>query len=53
MRVAEYRRVSIRVDVSLTQEQLSQRMIFTDDRILSFKLHDTGVFRDDIDINVL
>jgi len=43
----------MRVDVSLTQEQVSQRLIFTDDHILSFKPHDTGVFREDIDINVL
>jgi len=45
--------VSIRVDVSLTQEQVSERMLFADDGILPFKLQDTGVFRKDIDINVL
>jgi len=43
----------MRVDVSLTQEQVSQRLIFADDRILSLKPHDTGVFREDIDMNVL
>jgi len=40
-------------DVSLTHEQVSDRLIFVDDRILSFKQHDTGVFHEDIDINVL
>jgi len=43
----------MRADVSLTHEQVCERLIFTDDRILSFKPHDTGVFRKDIDINVL
>jgi len=45
--------VSIRVDGSLTQEHVSERLIFADARILSFKPHDTGVFRQDIDKNVL
>jgi len=53
MRVAEYRSLSMRADVSLTHEQVSERLIFADDRILSFKPHDSGVFREDIDINVL
>jgi len=43
----------MRADVSLTHEEVSARLIFADDRLLSFKLHDTGVFREDIDINVL
>jgi len=43
----------MRADVSLTQEQVSERLIFADDRILSFEPHDTGAFREDIDINVL
>jgi len=43
----------MRADVSLTHEQVSERLIFGDDRILSFKPHDTGVFREDIDIKVL
>jgi len=43
----------MRADVSLTHEQLSERLIFADDRILSFKSHDTEVSREDIDINVL
>jgi len=43
----------MRADVSLTHEQVRERLIFEDDRILSFKPHDTGVFREDIDINVL
>ena len=45
--------MSSRVDVSLTQEQVSERWIFADDRILSFKPYERGVFREDIDINVL
>jgi len=40
------------VDVSLTQEQVSERLIFPDDRILSFKPHDTTLFRQDINSNV-
>jgi len=43
----------MRVDVSLTQEQVSEPLIFADDLILSFKPHDTGVFREDIDIKGL
>jgi len=43
----------MRPDVSRIQEQVRERLIFPDDRILSFKLHDTGVFREEIDINVL
>jgi len=43
----------MRADVSLTHEHVSERLIFADDRILSFKPHDTGVFCEDIDINVL
>jgi len=43
----------MRVDVSLTQEQVREHLIFADDRILSFKPHDTGVFCDNIAINVL
>ena len=43
----------MRADVSLRHEQVSERLMFADDRILSFKPHDTGVFREDIDINVL
>jgi len=43
----------MRVDVNLTQEQVSERLILAYDCILSFKPHDTGVFREDIDINVL
>jgi len=43
----------MRADVSLTHEQVSERLIFADDRILSFKPHDTGAFREDIAINVL
>jgi len=43
----------MRADVSLTHEQVSERLTFADDRILSFKPQDTGVFREDIDINVL
>jgi len=43
----------MRADVSLTHEQVSERLIFRDDRILSFKPHDTRVFREDIDIKVL
>ena len=42
----------MRVDVSLTQEQVCERLIFAD-HIVSFKPHDTGVFREDIDLNVL
>jgi len=53
MRVAEYRCVSMRPDVSRTQEQVRERLIFADDHILSFKPHDTGVFHKEIDINVL
>ena len=40
-------------DVSLTHQQVTECLIFADDRILSFKPHDTGVFREDININVL
>jgi len=43
----------MRVDVSLTQEQVSEGLIFADDHILSFKPDDTGVFRKDIEVNVL
>jgi len=43
----------MRLDVTLTQEQVSERLIFADDRIFSFKPQDTAVFREDIDINVL
>jgi len=43
----------MRADVSLTHEQVSERLFFEDDHILSFKPNDTGVFREDIDINVL
>jgi len=43
----------MRADVSLTDEQVSERLIFADDRILSVKPHDTGVFSEDIAINVL
>ena len=43
----------MRGDVSLTHEEVSERLIFADDRILSFKPHDTGVVREDIDIKVL
>jgi len=43
----------MRPDVSLTHEQVSERLIFADDHILSFKPHDTEVFREHIDINVL
>jgi len=43
----------MKADVSRTHEQVSERWIFADDGILSFKPHDTGVFRKDIDINVL
>jgi len=43
----------MRAGDSLTHEQVRERLIFTHDRILSFKPHDTGVFREDIDINVL
>jgi len=43
----------MRADVSLTHEQVSERLISADDRILSFNPHDTGVFCEDIDINVL
>jgi len=43
----------MRADVSRTHEQVSERLIFADDRLLSFKPHDTGVFREDMDINVL
>jgi len=43
----------MKADVSLTHEQVTERLIFANHRILSFKPHDTGVFREDIDINVL
>jgi len=43
----------MRADVSLTHEQVSEHLIFADDRVLSFKPLDTGVFCEDIDINVL
>jgi len=43
----------MRANVGLRHEQVSESLIFTDDRIISFKPHDTGVFREDIDINVL
>jgi len=43
----------MRADVRLTHEQVSEGLIFADDRILSFKPHDTGVFHEDLDINVL
>ena len=43
----------MRVDVSRTQEQVSERLSFLDDRILSFKPHDTGIFPQDIDKKVL
>jgi len=43
----------MRADVSLAHEQVSERLIFGDHRIISFKPHDTGVFREDIVINVL
>jgi len=45
--------VSIRADVSLMHEQVSKRLILADDRMLSFRPHDTGVFGEDIDINGL
>jgi len=45
--------VSIRLDVSLAQEQLSESLIFADDRILSFKLYHTAVLGEDIEINIL
>jgi len=53
MRVAEYRCVFMRGDVSLRHQQVSVLLIFTDDRILSFKRHDKGVCLADIDINGL
>jgi len=43
----------MRAHVSLTEEQVSEPLMFADDGILSFKPHDTGVLREDIDINVL
>jgi len=43
----------MRADDSLTHEPVSECLIFTHDGIISFKPHDTGVFREDSDINVL
>jgi len=53
MKGAEYQCVSMRVDVSLGQQQVSESLIFADDRLLSFKPYDTGVFGQDIEINIL
>jgi len=43
----------MRLDVHLTQEQVSESLRFGDDRIFSFKLYHNGLFRQDIDNHVL
>jgi len=43
MSVAEYQRVSIRVNVNLTQKQVTEGLILADDHFLSWKRHDSGV----------
>jgi len=43
----------MRVHVSRAQEQVSERLSFLDDGILSFKPHDTGIFRRGIGNKVL